>query len=78
MVSEHLWNKWLIYDKQKFCNPFCANLARKSQNCLFKVKFGDKTNSNRLNLMMMFESLLDRKYPFWVNLVQKIKIIHLT
>ena len=45
---------------------------------LFKVKFAIKTNSNVWNWMMMFSfSVFDLKYPYWPNLVQKIKIISL-
>ena len=40
------------------------------------MKFGVQTNSNMMNLMVMFNfSLLDWKYIFWANLVQKTKIV---
>ena len=46
-----------------------------NQNCLFKMKFGIWINSNMLNSMVMFTlSVLDQKYNFWENLVQKIKM----
>ena len=43
---------------------------------LFKVKFDKKTNSDMQNSMVVSVlSVLDRiSYPFWANLVQKIKI----
>ena len=47
----------------------------KIQNYLFKVKFGTWTNSNMPNSMMMSSIfVLDRRYPLWTNLIQKIKI----
>ena len=40
------------------------------------MKFGVQTNSNMMNLMAMFNfSILDWKYIFWTNLVQKTKIV---
>ena len=40
------------------------------------MKLGIYTNSNMLNLLVMFTfSVLERKYPFWANLVQKDKIV---
>ena len=50
--------------------------SKKNQNCHFKLKFGTYTNSNMQNSMVMFIlSVFDWKYPFWANLVQKVKII---
>ena len=38
------------------------------------MKFGNQTNLNVLSLMVMFTfSVLDQKYSFWANLVQKLK-----
>ena len=35
------------------------------------MKLGAKNNSNMLNSMVIFIcSILDEKYPFWVNLIQ--------
>ena len=52
--------------------PFLSKFGLKNQNCLFKLKFGTKTNSNRQNSMMMFSfSDFDWKYPFMANIVQK-------
>ena len=48
----------------------------KIQNCLFKVNFYTYTNSNMPNSMVVFiASVLDWKYPFWVSLFQKMKIV---
>ena len=42
----------------------------------YKLKFGTYTNLNMHNSMVMFNfSVFDWKYPFWTNLVQKVKII---
>ena len=46
-----------------------------NQNCQFKLKFAFFTNSNMQNSMVMFTfPVLNQKYPFWVNLLQKVKI----
>ena len=51
----------------------------KNQNCQLKVKLDTKTSSNMQNSMMLFICFVfEWKYPFWVNLVQKIKIISLS
>ena len=51
----------------------------KYQNCHFKLKFGTYSNSRMQNSMMLFIFLVFQwKYPFWANLVQKIKIVTLT
>ena len=56
--------------------PFLGKFGPKNQNCHFKLKFGTYTNSNMHNSMVMFIlSVFDWKYPFWANLVQKVKII---
>ena len=45
--------------------PFLGKFGPTNQNCLFKLKFGTKTNSNTQNLMVwFFQSVLDWKYPF--------------
>ena len=57
-----------------FVGKFCPKI----QNCLFKIKLGAEANSNMLNSVVMFRfSLLDQKYPFWTNLIQKGKIVRL-
>ena len=59
--------------------PFLGKFGPKNQNCHFKLKFGTYTNSNMQNSMVMFIlSVFDWKYPFWANLVQKVKIISLS
>ena len=53
--------------------------SKKSQNCQFKLKCGTHTNLNMWNSMALFIfSVLDRKHPFWANLVQKIKVVSLS
>ena len=46
----------------------------KIQNCLFKVKFDTKTNSNMQNSMVV--SI--KSYPLWTFLVQKIATVSLS
>ena len=58
---------------------FDGKFDPKNHICLFKMKFGTKTNLNMLNSMGTFICpVLDVKYPFFVNLVQKIKIVCLS
>ena len=58
--------------------PFLGKFSPKNQICQFKLKFGTKTNSNIQNSKVVFTfSVLNRKYTFWANLVQKIKIVSL-
>ena len=46
--------------------------GQKNENCLFKMKFDTKTFLKMLSSMIMFKfSILNQKYPFWANLVQK-------
>ena len=55
---------------------FWVNLLKK-ENCQFELKFGVKTNLYMYNSMVVFILIvLDWKYPFWTNLVQKIKIVN--
>ena len=50
----------------------------KNKNYYFELKFGANTNLNMQNLMVMQTFfILDWKYPFLVNLVQKFKIVTL-
>ena len=59
--------------------PFLGKFSPKNQICQFKLKFGTKTNSNIQNSKVVFTfSVLNRKYTFWANLVQKIKIVSLS
>ena len=58
---------------------FLGKVGPKSQNSHFKLKFGTYTNSNMQNSMVMFIFFVfDRKYPYWANLVQKVKILTLS
>ena len=57
-----------------FCSvvPFLGKFGPKTQNCQFKLKFGTQNNSKMQNSMVMFTfPLIDWKYLFSVNLVQK-------
>ena len=55
--------------------PFLDKFGSKNQNNQFKLKFGNYIDSNMQNSMVIFTfSVCDRKYPFWVNLIQKVKI----
>ena len=59
--------------------PFLRKFGPQYQNCHFKLKFGMYSNSNMDNSMVIFNfSIFDWKYPFWVNLVQKFKIVSLS
>ena len=50
----------------------------RNQNFQIKLKFGTYINSGIQNSMVVLTSVLHRKYPFWANLVQKIKIVSLS
>ena len=61
--------------------PFLGKFRSKIQKCQFKLKFGTWTNNRTCmqNSRGMFTfSVLDRKYPFWANLVQKFKNVSLS
>ena len=50
--------------------------GQKNSNCLFKQKFGTKTNLNMRNSMMTFTfSVFDYEYLLWANLVQRFKTV---
>ena len=58
--------------------PFFKKFGPKNQSCQFKLKFGTQNNSNQQNSIVKFTfSEFNRKYPFWVNLVQTIRIYSL-
>ena len=49
----------------------------KKSKLLVKMKLGTQANQNKLNSMMVFTfSASNRKYAFWVTLVQQFKIIY--
>ena len=57
-------------------NTLSEQVWSKNQNCQLKLKFGTNTNLNMQNSMVIFTfAVLDRKHPFWANLIQKIKIV---
>ena len=59
--------------------PFLGKFGQKFQNCQFKLKFGTSTDSNMQNSVVLFIfSVFDWKYPLWVNLAQKIKVVSLS
>ena len=48
----------------------------KKKSQLLEMKVGTYTNSNMMNLVVMFIcSTFDGKYPFWANLVRKAKTV---
>ena len=52
---------------------------KKNQNCQFKLKIGVYSNSNmKYSMVMLTFSVFNWNYPFWENLVQKIKIVNLS
>ena len=54
--------------------PFLSKFRQKNQNCLFKMKFCRKSNSNMLNsLVMSTFFVLEQTYSFWANLIQQLK-----
>ena len=58
---------------------FLGKFGPKNQNYQFKQKFGTYTNSNMHNSVVIFTfSVFDWKYPFWANLVQKVKTVSLS
>ena len=59
-----------------FSIPFLGKFGLKNQNYQLKLKFGTYTNWNIQSSTVMFTfSVFDQKYPFWANLLQKVKII---
>ena len=58
----------IFYQKYIFGGEF----GPKNKNCQFELKFGTQTNSNMHNLVVMQTfSVIEQKYPFGANLVQK-------
>ena len=70
------WHSLLLFSTG---NSLFRQFSPKNQNRQFRLKFGTYANSNMQNSMVMFTpSVFDRKYPFWTNLVQKVKIVSLS
>ena len=67
-----LFGFWLaIYDFGKFC--------LNKEICKSKVKFGTQITLNmQISVVAFSFSVLDQKYSFWPNLMQKIKILSLS
>ena len=77
------WKSLIVSkDTRKSFRPeitFLDKFGLKNKNCEFKPKHGIWINSNMQNSVVVFSfSVLDRKNPFWANLVQKIKIVSLS
>ena len=54
--------------------PFLGKFCQKYHNCLIEIKFDIQSNSNILNLMVMFAySFLNLKYSFWSIFFPKVK-----
>ena len=54
---------------------FLGKFGPTNQTGHFKLKFGTQTNSNKQNSMMVFTfSFLDRKHPFWLTKVNKVRL----
>ena len=58
--------------------PFLDKLDPKNQNYQFKLKFETYSLIQIWTIPWCTFSVLERKHPFWVNLVQKIKIVSLS
>ena len=59
--------------------PFLGKFGPKNQNYQFKLKFGNSTNSNMQNSIMVFTfSIFDLNNLFWANVIQKIKMVSLS
>ena len=70
--------KWSSFSKTKSCVFFCIFGSSDSGLSNSIVVFYSATNLNLQNSMVMLAfSVLGRKYYFWANLVQKIKIVTL-
>ena len=66
---------FLFYNR----NSFFGQFGPVNQNCQFKLKLSTYANSNMQNSMVMIiSSVLGWKYPFWVSLVEKVKIVSLS
>ena len=60
-------------------NTLLEEIGPQNEDCQLQLKFGTQDNSNMQNSMTMFTcSLLDRKYLFWSNFLQKVKIVSLS
>ena len=55
---------------------FLGKFGLKNQNSQFKLKFGALTNSYmQISVVEFTFSILEWKYPFWANMIQKIKVV---
>ena len=71
---EKLEKKKVISSIKIYTRPF--TLVIRFEHEKFKVKFGSYNNSNINNSLVVFTfSVLNRKYCFWLNVVQGIKTI---
>ena len=68
-----LWCSFFLFFT---ANTLFGQIWHQNSKMPVKLKPGTKTDSNMQNSMAMFTfSALDRKYPIWANLTQKVKIV---
>ena len=91
-ASQQVWKRKNLENAAVFCIssiytfsvldlkcPFYGKFGPKSQNYQFKLKFSTQANLNKQNSMIMFTfAVLNQKYPFLANLVQKTTIATLS
>ena len=67
-----------IFHVAQWCHRW-STLSRLVQKCHGTQKYSTQPNSNVQNSVMLLAFFVfDWKYPFWANLVQKVKIISLS
>ena len=68
------WQCSLFFFRLKV--TFLGKFGLKNQNSQFKLKFGALTNSYmQISVVEFTFSILEWKYPFWANMIQKIKVV---
>ena len=65
------WDSLLLF---LIGNTLFEQIRSKKSKLSVELKFGTYTNSNMQNSMVIF-TFFDRKYPFWANFVQKVRLI---
>ena len=56
--------------------PFLWKFGPKNQNCYLRLKFNISAALNmESSIVMLTFTVLDWKYPFWANVVQKSEIV---
>ena len=75
MVSKNVWNIGVIYGKQIFFFLF-EQIFQKKSKLTVQDQISHLHKFKSLNSIVIFTfSVLDQKYTFWANLVQKLKSI---